>query len=1024
LGWLPVLLLCASPAFGQTSAGAGSISGIVRDASGSVVPNAKVVVSNPAKGVTRNLNTSDAGVFTAPALVPAAGYGVTVSAQGFNTWELKDAELKVGQNLDLSVMLSVSTSTTQVEVSGEAPLVEDTKTDVSAVINSKDIQELPINGRRVDSFVLLTPGVTTDGTFGLLSFRGTVAGNTFLVDGADNTEQFYNENAGRTRISSGLSQDAVQEFQVVSANFSAAYGRAMGGIVNTVTRSGSNDLHGTGYWFFRNQAFNARDPFATVKPDETRHQGGASIGGAIKKDKLFYFFNYDITRRDFPLLGSLIRSGVIDTPSETWIGCGAPATPAQCAAINTVLPRFFGMIPRTQAQDLGLGKLDYHLSDRNTFTASFNYLRWFAPNGIQTAVTLTGGTQITSNADDAVRVRNLKLGWTSIPTASTVNEAYFSWFTDRQADSANPALSVPSLGNPVITIAGQAIGTTNYVPRVEPNERRLQFVDNLSWTKGRHIVKLGADIASADDYCYFIQNFFGSYTYQTVTNFALDFSDAAASGSGAGRHWQSYGQTLGNPVTDTVTNNYGFYLEDQWRVTPKFTATIGARYEYEQLPQPKVINPDFPQTGHIPSQATNIMPRIGLAYSLDNKTVIRAGYGLFYTRTAGATLQDLFAANGVYTSAITLSGTNSTQLAAGPQFPYALATAPTAAGATTTSVQFAVPGWKKPYSEQGTFAIERQVGHDIAVTTSYIWSRGVQLYGVRDLNLPALSPTVMTYRINDVNGNQVGSYSTPVYLGNGVRPNPKYGGIYQDENGVKSYYNALTVQARKRFSRGLQANLSYTWAHQIDNGQDLAESSTSQFLSNNFYWYYNGNYNFDKGSGKLDQRHRFVLTWNWSPTFTHRDGAFYKYFVNNWMLSSITTMGTGRPTTGTIRITGTPVPNGFSTFSINGSPLSSRVPFLPYDNLYTPAFYRSDARLTKTIPFNDRYKLYLMFDIFNLSNSWSPTSISNQMFTETTTNGVGVLTPTPGAYNQPLADVGPPDGTLVRRLQVGARFVF
>jgi hypothetical protein len=287
LGLLPLLLFCTSTAFGQTSAGAASISGTVRDASGSVIPNAKVVVANSSKGITRNLTSSDGGVFTAPALVPAAGYSVTVTAPGFNTWEVKDAELRVGQNLDLSVLLSVSTSTTQIEITAEAPLVEDTKTDVSAVINTRDIQELPINGRRVDSFVLLTPGVTNDSTFGLLSFRGVAAGNNFLVDGADNTEQFYNENAGRTRISSGISQDTVQEFQVVSVNFSAAYGRAMGGIVNTVTRSGSNDVHGTGYWFFRNQLFNARDPFATFVPDETRHQGGASRGGAIKKDKLF-----------------------------------------------------------------------------------------------------------------------------------------------------------------------------------------------------------------------------------------------------------------------------------------------------------------------------------------------------------------------------------------------------------------------------------------------------------------------------------------------------------------------------------------------------------------------------------------------------------------------------------------------------------------------------------------------------------------------------------------------------------------
>ena len=173
------------------------------------------------------------------------------------------------------------------------------------VIDARQIMDLPINGRRVDTFVLLTPGVTNDGTFGLLSFRGVAGGNAFLMDGNDTTEQYYNENAGRTRIASQISQDAVQEFQVVSANFSAEYGRAMGGVVNTVTKSGSNDLHGTAYWFFRNRTLNARDRYATFNPPELRHQAGASLGGAIVKDKLFYFLNVDITRRNFPMVSSL-----------------------------------------------------------------------------------------------------------------------------------------------------------------------------------------------------------------------------------------------------------------------------------------------------------------------------------------------------------------------------------------------------------------------------------------------------------------------------------------------------------------------------------------------------------------------------------------------------------------------------------------------------------------------------------------------------------------------------------------------
>jgi hypothetical protein len=194
------------------------------------------------------------------------------------------------------------------------------------VVSNQQIQELPINGRRVDSFVLLTPGVTNDATFGLLSFRGVAGNNSFLIDGNDNTEQFYDENAGRTRMQSQISQDAVQEFQVVSDNYSAEYGRAMGGVVNTVTKSGSNDLHGAGFYYFRSTGFDARDTFAAFNPSERRAEGGADLGGRILKDKLFYFVNFDLTHRVFPMLDSYIQSGVVNPATQTWVGCGAPAT--------------------------------------------------------------------------------------------------------------------------------------------------------------------------------------------------------------------------------------------------------------------------------------------------------------------------------------------------------------------------------------------------------------------------------------------------------------------------------------------------------------------------------------------------------------------------------------------------------------------------------------------------------------------------------------------------------------------------
>ncbi|HLK68648.1 MAG TPA: carboxypeptidase regulatory-like domain-containing protein [Bryobacteraceae bacterium] len=1018
---LLLVLSLTAPVFAQSSGGVAGISGVVRDPSGAVVPNAKVIISSEAQGTLRTLDTNDAGLFIAPSLTPGPGYRVIVTAAGFAGYELRSLTLQVGQNLDLKINLAMATASTEVEVSAAAPLVENTKSDVSGVVDSRSIQDLPINGRRVDSFVLLTPGVSNDGNYGLLTFRGVAGQNSFLVDGTDTTEQFYNENAGRTRIAAQISQDAVQEFQVVSSNYSAEYGRAMGGIVNTVTKSGGNALHGTAYWFYRSTGFNARDPFSTYVPSEKRQQAGGSLGGAIRRDKLFYFLNTEITRRNFPMTSSL-NTVAVNPLTQTWNSCGVgtatqpAATPAQCAAINALLPRFYGQIPRTLDQELYFGKLDYHPSDRNSFSASFNFLHHRSPNGIQTATSSTSGSAITGNGDDAVTVRNGRAVWTMVPTSTFVNELRFGFAGDRQADTFNDAELGGGLGFLQVSANGTQLGPANYLPRIEPSESRFQFQDNATWTKGTHTIKLGADIATTEDYVYYLSNYFGSYSYQTVNAFALDYS-GNTSGT---KYWNSYSQTFGNPVMDYRMNDYGFYLQDQWRVTPKLTVSYGARYEYAQLPQPKVCNPDYPLTCHVPSSPTNLAPRLGLSYQLNDKTVLQAGYGMFYGRFQGGTIDNLFTSgNGVVQTSTSLAATQAAQLAAGPVFPNTLTSIPSGASISAASIQMLAPGLKTPYSEQGNIGIQRQLTSDTAMTVSYIWSRGVQLYGVRDLNLPTTS-TNFTYTINDASGSTVGSYTTPVLIGK--RPDTRYGTIAYAENGVNSYYNGLAVQVNKRFKHGFQAMGSYTWSHEIDDGQSYGESTNNLWLSGASYWLNNGNYKADKGSGTLDQRHRFALSWVWAPTFTHRTGAFFKYAVNNWQLSSVTSLVSGFPYGSVIvYLADTPVTGMFSNYSLNGSGLSSRVPWLPVNTYRVPAMYRSDARLSKVLPITEHTKLYLNLEVFNLANTWAATGYNS---TRAYSEAKGVITATPQLLYIPSGDAVPPDGTEARRMQISARFVF
>jgi hypothetical protein len=557
-------------------------------------------------------------------------------------------------------------------------------------------------------------------------------------------------------------------------------------------------------------------------------------------------------------------------------------------------------------------------------------------------------------------------------------------------------------------------------------ETRYQFQDNATWTKGAHTIKFGMDIATTKDYVYYISSAYGSYTYQTVNAFALDFSGNT---TGA-KYWQKYAQTFGNGAVDYRIGDYGFYLQDQWRINDRLTVMYGARYEYAHMPDPSVCNHDYPETCHVPSPNKNLAPRLGLTYRLNDKTVLQAGFGMFHARFQGGTLDNLFTTgNGIYQTSMTLTGctTGSTgctssqiaQTAAGPVFPNILAAQPTNGSVTAPSLQFMAPNLKTPYSEQGNIGIQRQLTSDISINVSYIWSRGVQLYGVRDLNLPTTT-TNFTYTVDDVNGSPAFQYTTPVYVGN--RPDTRYGGIYYDENGVNSYYNGMAVQVNKRFAHGLQARIAYTWSHEIDDGQSYGESTNNLFLSNANYWLYNGNYKADKGNGTLDQRHRFVLNWVWAPTFTHKTDVFSKYFVNGWQLSSITTMASGHPYgSETINVTDTPVTGMFSNYNLTGSGFSNRVPWLVYNGYYLPATYRADARVSKVLPIFEKYTLSLNFEMFNLANTWAATSFSSsQGYTE----AKGIVTPTPTKLYIPSADGGFPDGTQARRMQIGLRFQF
>lgn len=1012
----------ASTVFGQTVASLGAISGLVRDASGAVVPNARVVVSNESRGIDRQLITNVSGIFSAVSLPPSDGYKVVVSAPGFNSFDVEPISLEVGKVLFVDAVLQVAGPTVQINLEAPPPMVEPSKTDVSQVIATNQIMDLPINGRRVDSFVLLAPAVVPDGTFGLLSFRGVPGGNTFLTDGNDTTEQYFNENAGRTRITTQISQDAVQEFQVLADAYSAEFGRAIGGVVNTVTRSGSNSFHGTGYWFFRNQDFNARDPFAATNAAETRHQAGASVGGKIITDKLFYFFNGETTRRDFPLAASLLSPPFFDALGNFVTvqpggapTCGVPATAAQCTAAQQFLGRQFQTLNRSANSELGFGKLDWRPTDRHSITASFNYLRFLSPNGIQTAAAITNGAGVGNNADSTVRSRYGRLSWTFLASAAAVNEARFGWFKDKQFDNISNQLALPGIGFLGITVQGQTnLGTAVDYPRLNPSENRYQFADNLTLTRGRHSLKFGADIMNTQDYNDLLQNRAGTYSFPTFTAFALDLTGNT---TGAKR-WDHYSQRFGDPIVDITTRDYGFFLQDQWRATAHLTVNLGMRYDYAAIPQPIAqsltrVNSQYPQTGRIPTAPHDVAPRLGVSYGFNqSKTVLRAGYGVFYARYNTGMIDTFFLQNGMSQQLVTLTASVPTDLAAGPTFPNRLALAPSGAPPGTVDLTFPSSNFRNAYTEHGNVAIDHQIRTNLALTVSYLWSRGLHLAAVEDLNVGQPGAPV-AYRINDAAGNQVGTYTTPAYL-RANRVDPNWNRINQVDAAANSYYNGLAVQLVKRFSRGIEAQLSYTWSHTIDYNlgvgfQNIFYSLGPQTLSN-------AGYRAEKGTSALDERHRLTVNTVWNLPTSGRGGALGKYLLNNWRISQLSTFGSGFPNLALINVIGTPFPGAAFTTTLNGFGGSQRVPFWPLDNLLTDPIIRTDARVTKVLTLSDRLQLNLVFEAFNILNHTYSTSVITRAYNAAN----GVLTPSP-RLGEGSATGGFPDGTNARRAQVAVR---
>src|SRR5882757_4072940 len=383
LGWI------TEPAAAQSGLGSGRIEGTVLDSSGAIVAKAGVTAQNDSTGLSAT-QTSDAnGYFLFPYLPPGS-YHVSIEKAGFKTTKLTNVVVEVGTTVSLRPQLAVGSVDIKVEVSADAPLVDTTRSSVSSVIGQSSIENLPLNGRDFTDFVLLTPGATTDGEFGMVSFNG-ISGNfnNYTVDGGNNNNAFFSQQIGRGTIPFQFSEDIVQEFQVNTSGYEAEFGQSGGGLVNTVTKSGGNVLHGDVYYYILDSALNANDSIdnqlGIAKPPNRRQQFGATVGGPLKKDKLFYLGNYEGQVRNEPVtVNDSSALQTLGTPQQQSDFLAANPSIAQILTANS------GSFPRSFNQNTAFLKLNGQLTPKNAFNASYNFQRFTSPHGYFGTPTSTG----------------------------------------------------------------------------------------------------------------------------------------------------------------------------------------------------------------------------------------------------------------------------------------------------------------------------------------------------------------------------------------------------------------------------------------------------------------------------------------------------------------------------------------------------------------------------------------------------------------------------------------------------------
>src|ERR1700693_64885 len=927
-------LVPAGRLFAQSSLG--SISGNVVDTSGGAVPGAAVSIRNVDTGATRTATSGVSGGFTFPQLLPGT-YAVSGELAGFSPAKVTNVTVSVGGDTPVKLVLEPAGVQASVTVSSEAPLIETTKTQVSSVVNEKMIQALPTNGRNFLDVVLSTPGVVKDnfrvGDLVFAGQRGTL--NSVVVDGADNNNTFFGQALGRTgsgRAPYQFSLDSVKEFQVNTNAYSAEYGRAGGAVINVVTKSGTNEFHGNAFYFYRDKQLHAKNYCdavnGRVKAPYHSDQFGATVGGPVIPDKLFFFANYDGQRNQTP------NTAVLGIPS------GTPNDPDTSAGISKLSALAFNW-NQQQNQDVYLLKTDYEISSGQHVSLRYNKQKFtgvgFESSGSTVAFEHSGNSLV--NTDTVAG------SVTASFTATLFNELRGQYAKDGEPGTANSSRPEANInqGGPVLTI-----GENFFSPR-ETTIKRWQAADGATYLFGNHTMKGGFDYQHDNIFNYFPGNFFGSYTFQSIAS----LNRGAPNGSTEKYVQACPAAGTTGPIPNPTLQDISGFVQDEWRIMPNLTLNAGLRYDLQKIEQPAVLNSDPQllaaglQTNKIPEDHNNWGPRVGIAWTPKgtDRTLVHAGYGIFYGRTTAIMIGTAHSNNGINVQTLPFTGSSV------PTYPNVFTTIPTGGTPAVPTIFVFDPKFQNPMVQQASAGLEQVLTNDMAVAVNYLFVKGNDLPRSTDVNIGTPANVVVPIQ---------GDGSATVKRYGSDKPFSKFARVIEFQSTADSKYNGLTVEFKKRYSHNWQARLAYTLSKVSDNKPDATavvpvSGDDAKFASDP------QDFGADYAPGDNDVRHRIVFSGVWTPEFAGlTKNPVVQWLTSGWTLSGVISYQTGQPYSLTV--------NG--DLNADGNDRNDRSPGTSRNSQRLPSLFSVDPRISRHLTMGpvDVELIAEAFNVFNNKN--------------------------------------------------------